>query len=273
MTCRPPRILPCLFLAALAYSPARAAEVIPPAPTKYVTDQAKVLSQETIDGLNRQLEQFERDTSNQVVVAIYPHMQSSDDIDSYSVRVFRAWKIGQADKNRGNGVLLLIFTQDRKLRITTGYGLEGALPDFTAKQIINNEITPRFKQQDFNGGVTAGVNSIIAAIKGEYKGTGRTVGDARSKGSPGAAIFFIVIALFIGLSFLRVLLASRSIAYNGNRSWWVWLLLNMLMNSGGSSGRGGGGWSGGSGGGGWSGGGGVSGGGGSTGGGGASGSW
>src|SRR5215469_1472505 len=119
------RIFPAAILVMVACLHVSAVEVIPPAPTTYVTDQSGVLSKQTVAELNQQLDRFERDTSNQLVVAIYPHMQSDDDIAAYSVRVFRAWKIGQAEKHRGNGVLLLIFTQDRKLRIATGYGLEG----------------------------------------------------------------------------------------------------------------------------------------------------
>jgi uncharacterized protein len=263
-----PRILPALILIAVTFAPASAAEVIPPAPTTYVTDQSGVLSKQTLAQLNQQLDRFERDTSNQFVVAIYPHMQSDDDIAAYSVRVFRAWKIGQAENHRGNGVLLLIFTQDRKLRIATGYGLEGALPDYLAKKIIDNEITPRFKQGDYNGGVKAGVDAIIAATKGEYKGTGSTAAD-KPQNSPGgglACFFTGAVAILILILALR----GRSRAFSGDRSWWVWAVLSALSDAS-RRGGGGGGWS--SGGGGGFSGGGFSGGGGSTGGGGASGSW
>jgi uncharacterized protein len=261
------RIFQCLLLLASACLPATAAEVIPPAPKQYVTDESHVLSQGAVNSLDQQLDKFERDTSNQFVVAIYPHMQSNDDIDAYSVRVFRAWKIGQADKHRGNGVLLLIFTDDHKLRITTGYGLEGALPDLTCKQIIDHEITPRFKQKDFDGGVRAGVNAIIAATKGEYHGTGSTAADKGSGGPPAAVKFLFLFGAV--LLVLYVVLKSRSRVYDGNRWWWLWAIVSFL-NDISSGGGGGGGWSGG---GGSGGGGGFSGGGGSTGGGGASGSW
>jgi uncharacterized protein len=272
MTHLPRRILPFLLLIMGVCAAARADEVIPPAPKAYVTDHAGVLSPQTVDALNQQLQQFEQDTSNQVVVAIYPHMQSNDDIAAYAVKVYRAWKIGLADKNRGNGVLLLVYAQDHKLRIATGYGLEGALPDFTCKKIIDNDITPRLRLGDYDGGVKAGVNAIITATKGENKGTGTTVGNGNQSDSPGPPVFFILIAVLVGFAILRALLASRSMAYSGNGSWWVWMLLNMAMNSSGSSrggwSSGGGSWGGGS-----FGGGGFSGGGGSSGGGGASGSW
>ena len=171
------RLAICLVLFLLAPLVVCAAEVIPPSPSPhYIVDAAGVLSAATGQDLDQQLQQFERDTSNQIVVAIYPKMQSEDDIAAYAVRVFRAWQIGQKTKN--NGVLLLVFIQDRKMNITTGYGLEGALPDATCRQIIDNELKPRFRANDFDGGIRAAVNAIRAATKGEYKGSGQTSGTA-----------------------------------------------------------------------------------------------
>src|SRR5207253_2573077 len=113
--------------------------------------------------LNRELIDFERETSNQVVVAIYPKMQSDSSIDDYTVRVAQSWRVGQ--KLHNNGVVLFVFVQDHKLFIQVGYGLEGALPDALCRQIIDNEITPRFKQSDYDGGLSAGVHAILAATK------------------------------------------------------------------------------------------------------------
>ena len=158
-----------------------AAEVIPPAPAHYFNDYAHVASASTASQLEQQLTQFERDTSNQVVVAIFPKMQSESDIADYAVRVGRAWGVGQKGNSKGNGVVLFVFVQDRKMFIATGYGLEGALPDITCRQIIDNEITPRFKQNDYDGGLTDGVNAIMAATKGEYKGTGNTDKEERDQ--------------------------------------------------------------------------------------------
>src|SRR4051794_23340563 len=154
---------------------AQAKEVIPLAPKNHFNDYAGVVSQSTATSLNNELTQFERNTRNQFVVAIYPKMQSDSSIEEYTVRVARAWGVGTKEKN--NGIALFIFTQDHKLFIQTGYGLEGALPDALCKRIVSDEIVPRFKQGDFNGGVTAGVHAIIAATKGEYKGTGRTIAE------------------------------------------------------------------------------------------------
>src|SRR4051812_33884967 len=134
-------------------------------------------------------------------------METDSSIEDYAVRVFRSWKVGTKEKN--NGIVLFIFTQDHKLFIQTGYGLEGALPDALCKRIVSDEIVPRFKANDFNGGVTAGVHAVIAATKGEYKGTGRTVREAQSsrQGDGGMSLFlmllFVVPVLFAVLSLFR----------------------------------------------------------------------
>ena len=233
-----------------------AAEVIPPAPAAYFNDYAHVVSTGTASQLNQTLEDFERQSSDQILVAIFPKMQSDSSIEDYTVRVARSWQAGQKAKN--NGAVLFVFVQDHKMFLQVGYGLEGVLPDALCKRIIDEQITPRFKAGDFDGGLTAGVQSILAATKGEYKGTGATVSDSRTphgSSSPFLGFRFIVLLLII-IFFAR-----------GSGMFFPWLLLS---SSGSSRGWGGGGFS--SGGGGFSGGG-FSGGGGSFGGGGAGGSW
>jgi uncharacterized protein len=153
-----------------------AVEVIPPAPAHYFNDYAGVTQPATQNRLNQTLEDFEKQSSCQIVVAVFPTMQTDSSIEDYAVRVYRAWGVGQKDKN--NGAVLLVFVQEHKMRIATGYGLEGALPDALCKRILDDEITPRFKQGDYDGGLSAGVTAMIAAAKGEYKGTGRTVADS-----------------------------------------------------------------------------------------------
>jgi len=245
---------------------ARAAETIPPTPLPhYIVDEAHVLSAPVLQTVNQQLEQVERDTSNQVVVAIYPKMQSDDDIAAYAVRVFQAWKIGQ--KSKDNGVLLLVFTGDRKLNITAGYGLEGALPDATCHQIIENEIQPRFKSGDYDGGIQAGVNAIVAATRGEYKGNGST--HLETAGAWVGGLFTAFIVLLFVSSLISGIFGTAYGSSGRTPSWLIpFMMLSSMSSRGGGWSGGGGGWSGGGGGGG-----GFSGGGGSTGGGGASGSW
>ncbi len=238
---------------------ARAAEVIPPAPKEYFNDYAGAVSPATASRLNQQLKEFERETSNQILVAIYPKMQSDSSIEDYTVRVAQSWKAGQ--KSRDNGVVLFVFIANRSVYIQVGYGLEGALPDAVAKRIIEREITPKFRQGDFDGGLTAGVTAIMAATKGEYKGTGSGV-EANKPSTLGLIVLFLVFG-FIGLAVLSALI--RGMTGRRRSPWGGW-----TIGSGGWSDYGGGWGSGGWGGGG---GGGFSGGGGSFGGGGAGGRW
>jgi uncharacterized protein len=252
--------LPLLF--ALLVGSARSAEVIPAAPRDHFNDYAGIVHAATAQHLESELTQFERTSSNQLLVVIYPHMQSDSSIEDYTVRVAQAWKVGLKDQK--NGAVLFVFSQDRKLYIQVGYGLEGVLPDALCKQIIENEITPRFRQGDFDGGMEAGVQALIAAMRGEYHGTGRTIADQRrgnsNRGS--LSLMFFVISVIVMIVLRQI--SPRSSIYSSRGRISPWIGAAIL---GGGFGRGGGG-------GGFSGGGGsFSGGGGSFGGGGAGGSW
>lgn len=232
------------------------AEVIPPAPQNYFNDYAGLVPPEAARRMNSQLEQFERETSSQVLVAIFPRMQSPSSIEDYTVRVAQSWRAGQ--KGRDNGAVLFMFVQERRLYLQVGYGLEGVLPDALAKRIIDAEVTPRFRAGDYAGGLQAGIDAILAATRGEYQGTGTTVaGGSRQRGGgpfPALIILLFVIVLLSIMGRMRPGVYRRGHRYGG----WT-------IGSGGFSGRGG------FGGGGF--GGGFSGGGGRFGGGGAGGSW
>jgi uncharacterized protein len=241
------------ILASVCCLSAFAGEVIPPAPAQYFNDYAHVVSSAAAGRLNQTLEDFERQTSEQIVVAVYPKMQSDSSIEDYTVRVARAWRVGQQHQN--NGAVLFVFVQDHKMYLQVGYGLEGVLPDALCKRIIEEQIVPRFRAGNFDAGLTAGVQAILAATKGEYRGTGRTVAErARGTANVFLALIPVIILVVIFILFLRGGKMGR-----GYSCW--------TIGSGGSSGGswGGGGFSGG--------GGGFSGGGGSFGGGGAGGSW
>jgi uncharacterized protein len=176
-----------------------AAEVIPPKPTGYFSDNAGVVSREAALRFNEQLAQFERETSNQVWVVVYPKMQSDSSIEDYTYRVKDFWKVGQAGRN--NGVVLFVFVQDRKMYIQVGYGLEGALPDATCFDITEYQIKPHFRSNDYEGGLAVGIDSILKAIRGEYKGSGKTALEGRNQtaGARSGLISFIVfiIALIV----------------------------------------------------------------------------
>jgi uncharacterized protein len=253
-----------LLLATSGLLAQRIDDEIPEKPGRYVTDRADVLGTERENALNATLEQFERDTSNQILVWIDRKVPENFTLEDFTVRAAQKWNAGQAKTD--NGAILFVFTDDRKLRIEVGYGLEGVLPDITANRIIQNEIVPRFRSGDYPAGIEAGVDAMIAATRGEYQGSGSTVAEREGRAArklEGCVIPALFILFFIVFPFLfRRKKRSRTF---GGSGWW----------SGWGGGSGWGGWSGGGGGGGWSGGGGggFSGGGGSFGGGGASGSW
>jgi uncharacterized protein len=208
---------------------------IPPKPARYFNDFAGLVRAETAQRLNQQLADFERQTSNQILVVIYSSLPADTTVEDF---------------------------------VQTGYGLEGALPDAICKRIISDQIAPRFQAGDFDGGLTAGVNAMIAAARGEYTGNGRTVADARSQAQHDQETFwdlliFLAVFAIIAISLLRA--ARRGMLYTSRSrgsgsTWWI--------GGGGLGGGGGGGFSGGGDDGGR-----FSGGGGDSGGGGASGGW
>ena len=202
MTGQPERLRASLALALVAISVFAirplAAETIPPKPARYFNDYAGVVSPGVADRLNTQLAQFERDSSDQVVVAVYRKMDSDSSIDDYTQRVAQAWGVGQADKR--NGVVLFVFIEDRKMFIQVGYGLEGALPDITAFDITERHIKPKFRTGDYEGGLVTGVDLICKAIRGEYKGTGRTNAERHRQSSSNPVgllvfLFFVIVIL------------------------------------------------------------------------------
>jgi uncharacterized protein len=244
-----------LLVLTSAASLAGAAEVIPPKPDRYFNDYANVVSREVAQRFNEQLAQFERETSDQVVVAVFSKMQSDSDIADYTQRLAQAWGVGQ--KERRNGALLFVFIQDRKMFIQVGYGLEGALPDATAFDITERHIKPLFRSGNYEGGLGIGIDLICKAIRGEYKGSGKTVAEQRrGRGASGLLPFMIFVIVLIVIS--RVTRRLGGYGYSSGRGGPIFLPTG-----------GGGGWSSG-GGGGFSG---FGGGGGSFGGGGAGSSW
>ena len=188
--------------------------------------------------MEQYLADFERTDSTQIAVLTLNNLDG-EDISGAALAVAEKWQLGQTTKD--NGVLLLIAKQEHKIRIEVGNGLEGNLTDLLAGRIIDDEITPRFKQGDFNAGIVAGVVSITEAVRGEYTGSGKT--NKKKRGSLG----WLTILLF---------LAPALLPFGRRRNSMLWM----------GGGFGGGGFGGG-------GGGGFSGGGGSFGGGGASGGW
>jgi uncharacterized protein len=249
-----------LALAGLAFASIAFAWAAPnfPALSGRIVDQANVIPPAKRVDLDLKLAELEMKSGIQLVVATVSSLDG-EEIEPYANALFRSWKLGQKDKN--NGVLLLVAPKERRVRIEVGYGLEGTLTDALSKVIIANAIAPRFKTGDYGDGITRGVDDIITVLttdasEWQQKPSLRLDHDAE----PDAGAYVLLGLLFVLVVLLIVSPGFRWFFFN--------LLANIAVSSGGSRGGysgGGGGWSGG--GGGWSGGGG------SSGGGGASGSW
>ena len=164
-----------------------------PVPQKLVTDYTNTLAPDQREALEQKLTAFDDSTSIQVALVII-ETTGDRDIADYAVALGRAWGIGNKEFN--NGALLLVAKNDRKIWIATGYGLEGALPDITVKSIIENEITPNFKGNDFYRGLDEGTNAIIAATKGEYKAPENYSGRKRGSGKKPSLLIMIVMIIF-----------------------------------------------------------------------------
>lgn len=252
-----------LFILLLVTASIGYAQNIParPSPPKLVNDFADVLSAEEEAQLERKLVAYDDSTSNQVAIVTVKTLDGYP-IEEYAVQLFRTWGIG--NKNTNNGVLIIAAIEDRAIRIETGYGLEGAIPDITAAQIIRNDIGPSFREGNYYAGFDKAVESIILAAAGEYKAP---EGYNKKEGKkPLVPILVFVIILFIIISNINRGGGGGFMSRRGYRGFG-----GPIFFPGGFGGGGGSGWSGGGGG---FGGGGFGGfGGGSSGGGGASGSW
>jgi uncharacterized protein len=152
--------LRCLVL--LAALPA-AAQKVPPAPVRWVTDAAGFLTEATRATLDRKLQDYQGQTGHQVLVWI-DRSTGGVPIQDFGVRAFHAWGVGR--KGVSDGLVIFLFTSDRSLRIEVGYGLEDKVPDAIASRIVRDEMTPRLAAGDRDGAVTAGVDAVLAAIGG-----------------------------------------------------------------------------------------------------------
>lgn len=167
----PSLLLILLLLVGGGMVEASAGETLPPAPRQYVTDEARVIAPGLLAQLNQRLGAFEKATSTQIVAVVYPKLPEGAALEDYAQRLYSAWKIGT--KKNSNGVLMLVFVQDRKMRIQTGYGLEGAMPDALCSRIIRETMAPAFRDGKYGAGLDSGISAVMQATKGEYKGTGR----------------------------------------------------------------------------------------------------
>jgi uncharacterized protein len=242
----------------------------PPAPKLYFNDYAGLVSAADAQRLNEKLARFDEQSSNQVLVAVYPELPSPS-MEDFTIRAAEAWKAGRGKLD--NGVVFFVFVKDRKMRMEVGYGLEGALPDATAKRIIEEQVSPAFREGQYARGLEAGVDAIIAVTRGEYQAEAPRRPSTRSGGASLLILLILLVPLFVVSQFLarRGPASFDSTGFDRQAPWGMGSPYRRRRRRRTTYwGGGGGGWGGG-GGGGF--GGGFSGGGGSFGGGGASGSW
>jgi uncharacterized protein len=228
-----------------------------------VNDYAGLLRPAEREQLESRLAERERATGAQVVVAIFRSLEG-ESLEDYSIRLAERWRIGQ--KGLDNGVILLIFVEDRKVRMEVGYGLEPVIPDIVAGTLIRDTLAPRFREQRYADGIRAVTDAVYARIAGETAPT-PAARPAAPKQQPLSPAAVLLLLLMFGIFSVAVVSAIRNASRRGiTASRRGWTSSGPIIFPGGGWSRGGGGWSGG-------GGGGFSGGGGSFGGGGASGSW
>jgi len=231
-----------LISAALVYA---AETPIPPSPTEWVTDTANFLSPQAVQSLNARLAAYEQATGHQLIVYIAP-TTGDDPIEDWAVHAFAKWKVGR--KGLDDGLALFIMSQDHKMRIEVGYGLEAVVPDAIASRVINEVMVPRIQAGHNDDAVTAAIDSLTQVIGGQAGGPPPTRTPAQSKP---LTVFQLIFYGIVGILVLAFVITHPTLAF--------FLLANIMSGSGGGGGGGGGG--------------GFGGGGGRSGGGGASGSW
>ncbi|MDP3426632.1 MAG: TPM domain-containing protein [Humidesulfovibrio sp.] len=266
-----------LLLITSAALPARALDV-PPHGGQWVVDTARLLPAAEKNALAESLRAYAGQSGNQIVVLTVPGLEG-EDIAAFANRVARQWGVGQKDKN--NGVLILVSVAEREVRFEVGRGIEDKLPDITAKRIQQQITAPNFKAGRYAQGIVQSVAAIRLAlgdvsgeIPGEIPGDGQAAAPGPQPAPDGLSVFTLVlifVAVLLGLAYARRRSSRNGGAGGGDRhSFFVGLLLGILSSIFRGRGGGGGGFGGGGGGGG---GGGFSGGGGDFGGGGSSSKW
>lgn len=237
---RPSRgLLAALLLAALAGA-VSAALPIPPAPDHRINDYAGVLSADERARLETTLRAREQESSNQIVVGIFRSLEG-ESLEDFSIRLAQAWRIGQ--KGLDNGVIFLVFVDDRKMRLEVGYGLESKLPDALASQILRQDVAPKFREGKIADGIAAGLTAIEQAVAGTYKAAPQGQA-ARGRGLSTfqiALLFFVVSGLFSIV--IPALYGShvRRQGWTGGRGGWGGPIIFPGGGWGGGGGGGGGG--------------------------------
>lgn len=243
------RLLVAIALLSSVFATAQVEKIIPsrPVPPHLVNDFTRTLTPEQVQALEQKLVAYDDSTSSQIAVVIINSLQGYD-VSDYARNLGRTWGVG--GKQFNNGIVILVAKEDHKLRIEVGYGLEGAIPDVTAKSIIDNDLTPNFRKEDYYRGLDDATDDIIKAAAGEYKAPANY--GKKLKGFPFGTIIFVIIILVIIFSRRGGKGGGGMISRRGYGDFWTGLILGNMLSGGrggGEWGGGGGGWSGGGGGG------------------------
>ena len=233
-------LLPILLLLA-SVSFGQIEKVIPPQPVppRLVVDLTGTLAPDQRDALEAKLVAYDDTTSNQIAVVIIP-TTGDYDISEVAYMIGRKWGVGNKEFN--NGIVFLVAKNDRKVFIATGYGLEGAIPDITAKRIIENEVVPNFRGNDYYRGIDFGVDALMLAAAGEYKAPAG-YGNRGRKGTGGSLLGMIIVFLIILFILSRINRGGGGafMSRRGYRNWTGPSTMWFPPSGGGGSGWGGGG--------------------------------
>jgi uncharacterized protein len=188
-----PILLICFFVAN-----AQIEKILPaaPNPPKLVVDFTSTLTPDQINALESKLKVYDDSTSNQIAVVLVGNTGIYE-IADYAYQLGRKWGVGNKEFN--NGIVVLVSIEKHQVFIATGYGLEGAVPDMIAKQIIESSIVPNFKGNDYYGGLNKGTDDLIAAIKGEYKAPPGYADRNKKDEFPVALIIFVVFIIIFSI--------------------------------------------------------------------------
>ena len=220
----------CILALGMCWAVVAAADVAVPPLSGRVVDTTGTLSSGDIAAQSQRLLDFQKRKGSQIAVLIVP-TTAPETIEQYSIRAAETWKIGR--KKIDDGALLVIAKNDRKLRIEVGYGLEGALNDVTAQRIIDEVITPRFRNGDFAGGISAGVGRIVGVIDGEPLPAPAPRQSSGSSSSFDPFNPFVLFAIFVVGAILRTTLGrlAGSVTTGGVVAALAWFIAGSLAAS------------------------------------------
>ncbi len=210
-----------LFALLLPLSALAQEDCLPKSSNRLVNDFTGTISGKQNKALEEELRQFNRETSNQMVVIITNELCNYEPME-YATNIGHSWGVGQ--KEFDNGIVLLVSPKNRKTFIAVGYGLEGAIPDAIAKRIVNQELLPNFRNDDYYGGITAATGVLMQLAKGEI--SAENYGQQGKKEFPGAALILIVVLILI-FFVVGPMLSARKYANTNDVAFWTAMMLIM----------------------------------------------